>query len=73
MKTEIRIISGEILALLETKGGLLTVDEIVNYLPDTKEMIFVSIGWLLNEGLIDMNFKQGQYYIMPLTKRFLLN
>jgi len=73
MKTEARIISGEILALLESKGGLLTVEEIVNYLPDTKEMILVSLGWLLSEGLIDMNFNRGQYYVMPVTKRFLFN
>ena len=73
MKTEARIISGEILALLESKGGVLTVDEIVKYLPDTREMILVSLGWLLSEGLIDMNFSQGQYYIRPVSKRFLFN
>lgn len=51
MVTRIGIIAGEIWHLLE-KRDKVSVDDILESIDSSKELIFMSIGWLAREGHI---------------------
>ena len=58
------IAAGEIITVLESKGGVITLDELVIRLDEPKDLIKMSLGWLIREGLV---------FIDERTKKFSLN
>lgn len=63
MITEIGIISGEILDLLETKSVPLSIREIKFALDEPMDLINMSIGWLIREGYVNVSVKNGEGFL----------
>jgi hypothetical protein len=54
MITKIGIICGEILELLEKRNGILVYGEIQFDLKRPRDMVLMSLGWLLREGYVQI-------------------
>ncbi len=59
MIKKIGVTSGEIITLLEEIKGPLTVKEIEVYLGEEKDIILMSIGCLIREGLLEADLTNG--------------
>jgi len=59
MITKIGVSSGEILILLEEVQRTLTVKEIEVYLGEDRDVILMSIGCLIREGLLEIKYTDG--------------
>lgn len=67
MITEIGIVSGEILNLLEEKKIPVSIDEIKSHLDEPMDVIYMSIGWLIREGYVRVT-RGGQKYLSLTTE-----
>ncbi len=54
MITEIGVVSGEILELLEQRNGFVVFSEIKSVLQESHDMVLMSLGWLLREGHVQV-------------------
>lgn len=54
MITQIGIASGEILNLIDEKKRPVSVSEVETHLENEKELVYMSIGWLVREGHVHM-------------------
>jgi hypothetical protein len=54
MITQIGIASGEILNLIDNKKRPVSIAEIKSYLRNEKELTYMSIGWLVREGHVQL-------------------
>ncbi len=61
MITRISIISGEILVLLEESGRTLELEEILEGLDESGDVVLMSLGWLAREGLIRIEQTEDGY------------
>lgn len=61
MITKLGIISGEILTLLSEVERPLTVMELGNHIKETKEDVLMSLGWLIREGHVHVENREGTY------------
>ena len=59
MITEIGIASGEILNLIDKKKGPVSFSEIESHLKNEKELAYMSIGWLVREGHVQLVDKRS--------------
>jgi len=59
MITKIGVTSGEILTLLEEVERPLTVKEIGVYLGEEKDVVLMSIGCLIRQGLLGAEVSEG--------------
>ena len=57
------IISGEILAVLETAREPVKTQDITAYLKEPSEEVLMSIGWLIREGYVQVESRQGMSWI----------
>jgi len=62
MITEIGITAGEIWAILDKKEEL-SVDELVTLTGRSRELVLMSIGWLVREGHVVMESSTNSYRI----------
>jgi hypothetical protein len=63
MITQIGIASGEILTLIDEKKGPVSFSEIEYHLKNEKELIYMSIGWLVREGHVHLVDKGKDKYL----------
>jgi hypothetical protein len=63
MITEIGIVSGEILTLIEEKKRPVSISEIESHLKNEKELTYMSIGWLVREGHVHLVDKGNDKFI----------
>ncbi len=63
MVTQIGIASGEILNLVDEKKRPVSLSEIESHLESDKELVYMSIGWLVREGLVHLVEKGKDRYI----------
>lgn len=64
MITEIGIVAGEILELLETKNRPLSIAEITFHLDEPVEMVTMSVGWLVRDQYVRIvRSKNGEYQL----------
>lgn len=64
MITEIGIVAGAILNLLEEKKIPLSITEIRSYLNEPLELINMSIGWLIRESYVRVNREDQKYFAL---------
>ncbi len=67
MITEIGIVSGEILNLLDEKKHPLSVSEIKSHLDEPVDVINMSIGWLIRENYVRVA-RGNEKYLLIVTK-----
>ncbi len=60
MMLNIGIVSGEILELFDEVQGSLTVKEIEVYLGGSRDDILMSLGWLVREGFLIVEEREGK-------------
>jgi predicted transcriptional regulator len=63
MRTQISIIAGNILTLLEDTDHLLSLEEVKTKIDVSHELILMSVGWLVREGYVQLNQIGGKYFI----------
>lgn len=63
MVTQIGIASGDILNLVDDKKRPVSISEIENHLENNKELVYMSIGWLVREGHVQLIEKGNDKYI----------
>ena len=63
MITQIGIASGEILNLIEKKKRPISISEIESHLRNEKELVYMSIGWLVREGHVHLVDKGKDKYL----------
>jgi hypothetical protein len=63
MITQIGIIAGKILLLLEESCSPLSIRQIKKALKEPEDMVCMSLGWLLRERYISEAMKEGEVYI----------
>ena len=63
MITEIGIVAGEILNLLEEKKGPMNMAEIKSHLDEPMEVINMSLGWLIRDNYVRV-IRDGQKYLV---------
>ena len=68
MMTKIGLISGEIITVLEEVKGPLTMKEIQVYLGEETDVILMSIGCLIREGLLEVVKTNGSAFYRLLNK-----
>ena len=64
MITEIGIVSGAILNLLEVKKTPLSITEIKFYLNEPLDLINMSIGWLVRESYVRVIREDQKYFAL---------
>lgn len=62
MITEIGIVSGEILELLENEPRLWNIREIQEHLDEPLDVVMMSVGWLLRERYL-VEIKGSELYV----------
>ena len=67
MITDIGIVSGKILNLLEEKKRPVSMTEIKFYLDDPLDVIYMSIGWLVRERFIRIVVREGEKYLCEIS------
>lgn len=68
MITEVGIVSGKILTLLEEQDRPLSVAEIKSHLDNSMAVINMSIGWLAREKHVHIIIKENKNYLFPIPK-----
>ena len=63
MMTKIGIISGEIIAFLEREKRPLCVDELQFHLEEPREIILMSLGCLVRDGLAHIEKREPGYVV----------
>ncbi len=69
MITEIGIVCGEILTLMEENNSILSVKEVIEYLGKPEPVVLMSVGWLIREGMVQGKQYQDDFFIWPEIKR----
>ena len=64
MFTDVRKVSGEILDLLKTRAGPVSIKEVNGYTAASMGVINMSIGMLVREDLIIIERKDGENFIV---------
>lgn len=62
MITKLGVTSGDILTLFDEVKGPLRIREIEVYLGEPKEIILMSLGWLIREGLVNSEYVNGEQF-----------
>lgn len=68
MITQISIVSGEILTLLEETRVPIGVQEIASHLDEPQQMIHMSLGWLIRQGLVQIVADHGEQVLVSRVK-----
>jgi hypothetical protein len=63
MITQIGIVSGEILNLIDEKKRPVSISEIESHFEDEKELTYMSIGWLVREGHVHLVDKGKEKFL----------
>ena len=69
MITQIGIVAGKILNLLEGSDSPVSLDEVEFCIDEPSEMIFMSLGWLAREGYIHLDHRSGEYFITEIKTK----
>lgn len=71
MVTQIGIVAGEILTILEEVNRPMSLKSFQNYLDETSlDMIMMSIGWLAREGYIHIETVDGDCFVSRLAEYY---
>ena len=63
MITQIDVASGDILNLIDEKKRPISLAEAEAYLESDKELTYMSIGWLIREGHVQMVSQGAEKYL----------
>jgi hypothetical protein len=63
MITQMEIISGEILNLIDAKKRPVSINEVKSCLENGKKLTYMSIGWLVQEGRVHLVKKGKDKYL----------
>jgi hypothetical protein len=70
MITEIGVVSGEILSYIEEEGRAVNLKTVLLHLDEPKDIILMSIGWLIREGFVHVEKLNGDYLISTLANHY---
>ncbi len=62
MITEIGIVAGEVWHVLDKKEEIF-ISEIADKLKESRELVFMSMGWLAREGHVVLKKENGDYKV----------
>lgn len=68
MITKLGIVSGEILTLLSEVKGPLCVHEIEVYIEEPSDVVLMSLGWLIREGMVSSVLMNEEHYYHSVSK-----
>ena len=72
MITTIGIVAGDILSLLEEANGPLVIKDLVKSIAASEDIILMSVGWLVREGLIKCDQYDNHFFVWvekPVSKK----
>ena len=71
MITKLGVVSGEILTLFSEVKGPLCVRDIEVYLGEPSDIILMSLGWLIREGMVaSVTMNEEHYYHLVRSEGF---
>ena len=68
MITDIGIVAGNILELLENRNGVLVFGEIHVDLKQPRDLVLMSLGWLIREGCVKGIVGTNEVFVFHLPK-----
>lgn len=68
MITKIGIVSGEILMLLDRNARPLSLGDIESRSEESRDLILMSLGWLIREGYIYSEYRDGLLVVSRVIK-----
>ncbi len=68
MNLKLGIVSGEILTLFSEVKDPLCVREIKVYLGEPSDVVLMSLGWLIREGMVNSVIMNEEYFFRPVKE-----